>query len=103
MAKKENMARPGAHHRTHIDETANHQQPGIRVQLSLIATIRHSAELKGDAGVLSMVILLKWAKFGEKDRRANDGWVHHSPISNPLRRWHSTAILPQSRAKPQDR
>jgi hypothetical protein len=72
MAKKENMARPDAHHRTQIDETANHQQPGIRVQLSLIATSRHSAELKRDAGVLSMVILSKWAKFEKKDPRGGE-------------------------------
>jgi hypothetical protein len=65
MAEKENMARPGAHHRTKIDETANHQQPGIRVLLSLIATLRRSAELKADAGVLSMVILSDWPKFRE--------------------------------------
>jgi hypothetical protein len=68
------MARPGAHHRTKINETIHCQQPGIRDQLSLIATVRRSAELKGYAGVLSMVIPPKWPKFGKKnlDRAKDD-------------------------------
>jgi hypothetical protein len=70
LAWKETMGVPGAHHRTNLNNPVCLSTLDIRGQQSLTATIRHSAELKGDAGVLSMVNLVIGSKFWKKILRS---------------------------------